>query len=82
MARASMRAMAGKVTPIETPATTAPAQPAAGEKPVTKPAQPVEDARINFTIPRELRQRFKVWAAANDTSIKDELTRHIHSLVD
>lgn len=86
MARASMRSMAGKVAPVETPTPTVtpdPARPAAaGERLASTPGPALEDARINFTIPRELRQRFKVWAAENDTSIKDELTRHIHSLVD
>lgn len=48
----------------------------------TAAAEAAEDARINFMIPRELRQKFKAWAAQNDTSIKDELTRHIRSLVD
>lgn len=41
-----------------------------------------ETARINFEVPRELRQAFKAWAAQHDTSIKDELTRHIAQLVE
>lgn len=39
-------------------------------------------ARINFEVPRELRDKFKVWAVQNNTTIKDELTRHIRSLLD
>lgn len=50
--------------------------------PTSAAADSADDARINFMIPRELRQKFKAWAAQNDTSIKDELTRHIRSLVD
>ena len=38
-------------------------------------------ARINFEVPRELRDKFKVWAVQNNTTIKDELTRHIRSLI-
>jgi hypothetical protein len=61
-------------------------RPTAASKPAPAPtaAAPdsADDARINFMIPRELRQKFKAWAAQNDTSIKDELTRHIRSLVD
>ncbi len=65
------------------------ARPNAASKPAPAPTAPTaaaadsaDDARINFMIPRELRQKFKAWAAQNDTSIKDELTRHIRSLVD
>ena len=60
-----------------------PTAPAAKTRPKGDEPAPeaAEDARINFMIPRELRQQFKAWAARNDTSIKDELTRHIRSLV-
>ena len=60
------------------------ARPTAASKPAPAPtsADSADDVRINFMIPRELRQKFKAWAAQNDTSIKDELTRHIRSLVD
>lgn len=36
--------------------------------------------RINFVLDRELRNEFKAWCAKNDTSIKDELTRHIRTI--
>lgn len=55
-----------------------------------KPATSVRDlvgdsggeARINFSVPRDLRARFKVWAIEHDTTMTDELTRHIRSLVE
>lgn len=70
----------GRARAAEPPAAPAkPTTPANGDAAAHEAA---EDARINFMIPRELRQKFKAWAAQNDTSIKDELTRHIRSLVD
>jgi hypothetical protein len=33
--------------------------------------------RINFEVPRELRNAFKAWCNTNDTTIKDELTAYI-----
>ncbi|MWV76098.1 hypothetical protein SAMN06295924_12316 [Rathayibacter rathayi NCPPB 2980 = VKM Ac-1601] len=44
-------------------------------------AEDTVPARINFQVPRELRDKFKVWAVQNNTTIKDELTRHILSLI-
>lgn len=41
-----------------------------------------DTSRINFEVPRELRNQFKAWAAQHDTTIKDELTRHIRSLLE
>lgn len=45
-------------------------------------AEESELARINFQVPKALRAKFKVWVAQNNTTITDELTRHIESLVD
>ena len=90
MAKANLADMIGSssdvqaVPPKQPAAAPAPAPTAATPAPKgsTAAAETAEDARINFMIPRELRQKFKAWAAQNDTSIKDELTRHIRSLVD
>lgn len=83
MARASMKDMVAKTTPLATTSTTETSTPtpAAPNPAAAVKAAGGEDARINFAIDRELRQRFKVWAAANDTTIKDELTRHIEELL-
>lgn len=40
-----------------------------------------DTTRVNFQIDRQARNAFKAWCAENDTTIKDELTRHIYSLI-
>ena len=90
MAKANLADLIGsssdvQAVPPKQPAAASAAAPTAdtpAPKGPTSAAEAAEDARINFMIPRELRQKFKAWAAQNDTSIKDELTRHIRSLVD
>ena len=81
MARASMKDLVGKAAPLAGPAATTAAAPTEAKPAPAVRAAGADEARINFAIDRELRRRFKEWAAHNDTTIKDELTRHIEELL-
>ncbi|QIT13100.1 hypothetical protein [Clavibacter michiganensis] len=39
---------------------------------------PAITARVNFEVPRDVRNAFKAWCSNNDTSVKDELTAYIY----
>ena len=58
---------------VEAPRSTTPS--------VTTGGSATANARINFEVPRELRNAFKAWCSSNDTSVKDELTAYIQRCI-
>ncbi len=45
-------------------------------------AQSAGSKRVNFETDPQLRSQFKAWCAANDTTIREELERHMRSVVE
>jgi hypothetical protein len=77
MARVNLREMFDAPDEAQQPAT-----PPRGNDTTQATAQrPVADARINFQVPREVRNAFKAWCSKNDTTVKDELTSYIQRCI-
>lgn len=77
MARVNLREMFDAPDEAQQPATLAPRD----DTPQGVAKAPVADARINFQVPREVRNAFKAWCSKNDTTVKDELTAYIQRCI-